>query len=131
MATEGTQSRYSSGLTASADLSTHQFKFVKMSGNRTVTVCAAVTDIPCGVLQNDPASGEAAIVAYAGETKVQADETLAVADLIGTSTDGQAAVVAAGTDLTVYIAGQVIEGVTNAGEYATAVISCAAPARGQ
>ena len=35
--------------TASADLSAKQYYFVKMSGENTVTVCAAVTDKPIGV----------------------------------------------------------------------------------
>ena len=48
--------------TASADLSAKQFYIVKMSGDNTVTVCAAVTDVPIGVLQNKPASGEQAVV---------------------------------------------------------------------
>ena len=38
--------------TASADLSSSQYYFVKMSAEGTVTVCAAVTDKPIGVLQN-------------------------------------------------------------------------------
>lgn len=91
--------------TASADLSAKQYHFVKMSGNNTVTVCAAITDIPIGVLQNAPASGSAASVALFGITKVVADGTLAAGNVIGTSADGQADAIAAGTDTTVYTMG--------------------------
>jgi hypothetical protein len=91
--------------TASADLSSKQYHFVKMSGNNTVTVCAAITDLPIGVLQNTPTSGQAAEVALFGITKVKADGTLAAGNIIGTSADGQADAIAAGTDTTVYTMG--------------------------
>lgn len=91
--------------TASADLSAKQYHFVKMSGNNTVTVCAAITDVPIGVLQNTPSSGQAASVCLFGITKVVADGTLAAGNLIGTSADGQADAIAAGTDTTVYTMG--------------------------
>ena len=91
--------------TASADLSAKQYHFVKMSGNNTVTVCAAITDVPIGILQNSPASGGAAEVCLFGISKVVADGTLAAGNVIGTSADGQADAIAAGTDTTVYTMG--------------------------
>ena len=101
--------------TASADLSAKQYHFVKMSGNNTVTVCAAITDAPIGVLQNSPASGSAAEVCLFGVTKVVADGTLAAGNLIGTSADGQADAIAAGTDTTVTTVGQALNA-ASAGE---------------
>lgn len=53
-------------LTASADLRTHQGKYVKVSGVTTVTVTAASTDEPIGVLRNKPNTGEAAAIAVSG-----------------------------------------------------------------
>ena len=91
--------------TASADLSAKQYHFVKMSGNNTVTVCAAVTDVPIGVLQNAPTSGQAAEVCLFGISKVVADATLAAGDVIGTSADGQAQPLTVGTETTVYTMG--------------------------
>lgn len=102
-------------MTASADLSSKQFHFVKVSGNNTVTVCAAITDTPIGVLQNNPASGEAAVVCVFGITKVVADGTLAAGNLIGTSADGQADAIAAGADTTVTTVGQALNA-ASAGE---------------
>ena len=93
-------------MTASADLSAKQFHFVKMSGNNTVTVCSAVTDVPVGVLQNNPASGESAVVCIFGTSKVVADATLAAGNVIGTSADGQAQPLTVGTETTVYTCGQ-------------------------
>ena len=91
--------------TASADLSAKQYHFVKMSGNNTVTVCSAITDVPIGVLQNNPTSGQAAEVCLFGISKVVADGTLAAGNVIGTSLDGQADAITAGSDTTVYVMG--------------------------
>jgi hypothetical protein len=108
--------------TASADLSAKQYHFVKMSGNDTVTVCAAITDVPVGVLQNNPASGGAAEVALLGVTKVVADGTLAAGNLIGTSADGQADAIAAGTDTTVYLMGVAVSA-ASAGQTTTMILN--------
>ena len=42
---------------AGADLSSDQYKYVKLSTTDTVILCAAATDVPIGILQNAPASG--------------------------------------------------------------------------
>ncbi len=96
--------------TASADLSSSQYYFVKMSGDNTVTVCAAVTDKPIGVLQNKPESGDQAIVRVFGVSKVSADATLAAGNVAGTSADGQCQPVSAGSETTVFNCGQVLTG---------------------
>jgi len=115
--------------TASADLSGKQFYFVKISGAGTVTVCAAATDVPIGVLQNKPTSGQAAEVMMLGITKVSSDAALSRGNLIGTSGDGQADAKTPGTDTTEYVVGQVIEASTAAGGLATAAINCLNPVR--
>jgi hypothetical protein len=111
--------------TASADLSAKQYHFVKMSGNNTVTVCAAITDVPIGVLQNNPASGGAAEVCLFGISKVVADGTLAAGNVIGTSADGQADAIAAGTDTTVYTMGIALSA-ASAGDTVEAFINATA-----
>lgn len=115
---------------AGGDLSAKQFYFVKMSADNTVVVCAAATDIPAGVLQNNPASGGDAHVLSLGISKVSGDADLDAGHLIGTSGDGQADRKIAGTDTTEYIVGQVIEGNTAAGGLVTAMINCCNPVRG-
>lgn len=122
MAYEGEQNTIP-GLTASADLSAKQFYLVKMSGEKTVTVCAATTDKPIGVLQNAPVSGDTAVVCAVGLTKVSGDADLNYGDSIGTSSDGQAAAYTA-SDTTKYIIGQVIEGNSAAGGLVTAFVCC-------
>jgi len=111
--------------TASADLSAKQYHFVKMSGNNTVTVCAAITDVPIGVLQNNPTSGQAAEVCLFGISKVVADGTLAAGNVIGTSLDGQADAISAGSDTTVYVMGIALNA-ASAGETVEAFINATA-----
>lgn len=122
MAVEGIQ-QCLPGLVAGADLSAKQYYFVKLTAAWTVDVCAATTDIPIGVLQNDPASGEEARVCVFGLTKVNSDAALAAGNLIGTAADGQAAAYANGTDTTKYIVGQVVQASGAAGGYASAFIN--------
>lgn len=128
MAWEGPQIKIP-GLTASADLRQKQYHLVTMSGEKTVNACGTVTAIPVGVLQNAPNIGEEAEVVTIGVTKIVGDEDLDFGDLIGTSSDGQAQAIVAGTDTTVYIVGQVLDGNTTAGGLATAIVNCASPAR--
>lgn len=115
---------------ASADLSAKQFYFVKISGAGTVTVCAAATDKPIGVLQNKPTSGQIARVMIVGKTKVSADaNNLAAGNLIGTSGDGQADAKTPGTDTTEYVVGQLRTGSTAVGDLVEAYINCLNPHR--
>jgi hypothetical protein len=115
---------------AGADLSSDQHKFVKISADDTVILCAAATDVPAGVLQNAPdAAGKAATVRVLGLSKVSADAALTAGNLIGTSADGQADVKVPGTDTTEYVVGQVKRGVAAAGSKATAMINCINPHR--
>lgn len=115
---------------AAADLSTHQYKFVKLDSNGRVAAIAAATDVPFGILQNKPSAlGIAAEVMVSGVSEIQADAALTPAQQIGTSADGQADVKVPGTDTTEYVVGVVLIGADNAGERATVMFDCMAPRR--
>lgn len=117
-------------LPAAADLSAHQYKFVKLNSSGQVAAMAAATDIPVGVLQNKPnAANDMATVCVLGITKIQGDADLSKGAQIGTSADGQADAKVAGTDTTEYAVGQVLEDNTAAGGYATCLINCINPHR--
>ena len=109
-------------LKAAADLSAKQYHIVKLASATTVNVCSAITDVPIGVLLNKPESGEVAEICIMGVSKIVADGTIAAGNLLGTSADGQADAIAAGSDTTVYTIGQAI-GAASAGETFTALIS--------
>jgi len=116
-------------LEAGADLSAAQYHFVKLDANGLAVVCAAITDKPVGVLQNDPGLGEEAEIMASGITKMSADSAVAIGDELGTSADGQADTIAAGTDTTVYKVGQALQAAGAAGVLFAALIDCLAPAR--
>ena len=59
--------------TAAADLSAKQYHFVVLASATTVNVATAITNAPIGILQNDPESGEQAVVRISGVSKVVAD----------------------------------------------------------
>lgn len=107
---------------AGADLSAKQYYIVELTGENTVNVANAATDKPIGVLQNDPTSGQAAVVRIYGISKVNADAAIAVNDLVGAAADGQAAVYVAGTDTTKYGLGLCTKAVSNAGEIAEILV---------
>lgn len=115
------------GLISGSDLTAagNQYKFVKLSTSvdLTVVLCAATTDKPIGILQNTPNTGEAAVVASGGISKVQGDADLTVGGSVGTSADGQAATYTA-TDTTKYIVGQVLLGNSAAAGIATIAFEC-------
>jgi len=115
------------GLIAGEDMTAKQFYIVKLSAANTVIVCDGATDVPIGVLQNNPDSGEAATVCSCGVTKISSNEAVTAGWLIGTSSDGQADRKIWGTDTTEYIIGQAIAGSGAAAGVITAYIDCAVP----
>lgn len=98
------------GIKASADLSAKQFRAVKMSGNLTVDVASAITDKIIGVLQDAPASGASANVAFDGVSKMLLGGTVAAGDVVGTDNQGRAVTIVAGTDTTQYVLGRCVFG---------------------
>jgi len=116
-------------LEAAADLSAKQFYFVKVDSNGKAAVCAAATDVPIGVLQNDPTSGKIAEITVIGLTKISSDAALNEGDLIGTSADGQADAKTPGTDTTNYVVGQMVTATGAAGVIGSALVNCANPHR--
>jgi len=122
-------SNYSVKLTrvACADLSALQYTFVKLSTTDTVVTCSAATDIPIGVLQNAPTSGQEAEILIVGGTKLVAGATVAIGDLLGVTSAAKASVVTT-SDTTKYVLGSAISGGATS-DVITAVINCANPTR--
>jgi len=70
-------------LQASQDLTGHQYKPVDLSGGVGVTSLLSV-----GILQNKPANGDHATVAYKGHMKAYAGAAIASGALIGVTASG-------------------------------------------
>lgn len=110
---------------AGADLSAKQYHFVEMAADGTITACNGAGDLPIGVLQNAPLSGQEAEVLVVGGTKVVAGEAVSTASIIGTSATGTAV---AKDTTTNYRVGRVIDATGAAdGVTVSAIINCASP----
>lgn len=118
------------GVCGATTLAAKQYMFVKLHTDGTVIICAAATDVPIGVLQNNPAVGEEAEVLVVGGTKLVSGGSVAIGDIIGTDSTGKADTKAPGTDTTNYLVGRAITAGTTSGDIFTAVVNCASPARG-
>ena len=116
-------------LKAGADLSTSQYKFVKLDSSGNAVACSGATDQPIGVLQNNPASGKEAAVLVSGGTKIVAAGSTSIGATIGTGASATAVALTAGTDTTKYAVGRALTAAGAAGEIITAVIDCAAAGR--
>ena len=104
---------------AAADLSAKQFRAVKMATGGKVDIFSGATDVPIGILQNKPTSGQTAEVMVFGVSKVDSDAALAVGDIVAGQTDGQLEV----ADVGDYIVGQVVLASGAAGEYASVLVT--------
>ncbi len=124
MAYELSDSQVVLSIPAGADLSAKQYTFVKLSGS-TVISAAAATDLPIGVLLNDPASGETAAVAVSGVVKLKASAAISVGALVGTTSTGLGVSLPAGTDTTKYILGRAVTAAGAANDIITVAVNCA------
>lgn len=109
------------GLKAAASLTTKQFYGVKVTANNSVNIVTANGEPGLGILQNAPASGEAAEVMLAGISKILVGTAVAAGQLWGFDSAGKATPVEdnnTGASLGYWVQGRVIEGAA-AGEYAT------------
>lgn len=89
MAFESPQTRIT-GLTAAADLSALQHRFVDVTADKAVNVSGAAGKA-IGVLQNKPASGEPATIYGVGSiTKVAASAAIAAGAIVGSAASGKA-----------------------------------------
>lgn len=108
------------GLKAAASLATKQYYGVKVTANNQVNIITADGEPGLGILQNDPASGEAAEVMMSGITKAVVSSAAAVTagDLWGFNSDGTIQTVVdnnTGASLGYWVMGQVLEGAAAGG----------------
>jgi hypothetical protein len=115
-------------LVAGEDLSAKQYTFVKLNSSGQAIAAAAATDVPVGVLQNAPTSGQEAEVLIVGGTKIVAGAAITLPNNIGTGATGKAVALAT-TDTTKYVVGQLITASAADGNIVTAVVNCVNPTR--
>jgi hypothetical protein len=113
---------------AGESLATAQYKFAKLSADDTVSIGTDLTDILCGIIQNDcGADGAAEIMADGiSKLKVGAGGALAAGNLVGCDAEGCGVVVDPDGANDYYYVGQVIRGAA-AGELCTVLFNCMTP----
>lgn len=84
----GNVSHHTISAPAAADLSAKQFYAVKIDSNGRAAVAAA-GEFAVGILQNKPASGQAATVAYGGTSKAVAGGNITAGMTVAANADGK------------------------------------------
>jgi len=110
-------------LLAGGDLSSSQFRFVKMSGTTVVAVSGA-TDQPVGVLQNTPASGELATFVRFGPTKLEASAAITAGARIGPSANGRGVTYTPNHAGSNWVCGRARDAAANAGDIIPVFVDC-------
>jgi hypothetical protein len=86
---------------AGADLSSFQYRVVRFAGADNVNVASndvslAATEVPRGILQNNPSSGQPATVAFMGLSKAKAGASITVDTYVTTNGSGKVVAVTSG-----------------------------------
>jgi len=89
MAVEGGLKTWPGLVCGATTLAAQQYKAVKLHTDGTVIIASAQGERVIGILQNAPAVGQAAEVAYAGISKVSCDAALTGGAPVTTQSDGQ------------------------------------------
>lgn len=108
-----TESRDTRTFIAGESLATSQFKFVTLESDGQVDLADAAGERCLGIVENDPASGEAATVVMSGKTRIVCGGTVAAGAQLQTDASGTAITAASGDVSMGYaleagVAGQVI-----------------------
>ncbi len=115
---------------ASESLATNQYHGVTMSANRKVDLQDADTDVPAGILQNAPGSGEEGLVLVIGRTPIVAGESITAGQQIRIDSSGHAMLFEIDTDVTTYCCGFCTIGAA-ATEMIEAIVNCVTPFKGE
>ena len=89
MATESPLIHDGSQTVAAASLTTSQFYAVKLTGSRAVNLASTGGEAIYGILQNKPASGQAADVGFLGVSKAIAGAAITAGAALMTDTSGR------------------------------------------
>lgn len=105
------------GLSASADLTTFQFRLVVISASEQVNVAGAASS-PIGVLQNKPNTDQAAEVVAAGVSNVIASASITAGDDLAAAANGKVATATSGQN----VVGKAIQAASNDNDIIAALI---------
>lgn len=110
-------------LPASADLSSHQYKFITVDANGRGTICTAATNPIIGILQNKPsAQDEPARIRVQGISKIYGGAALNEGDMVASNLQGFGTAAAAG-QVAVQVGGICLAATGGSGEYADVLVT--------
>lgn len=111
------------GLLAGADLSSSQYYAVKLASTAgEVVVATATTDTQIGLIQNDPADGEAAEVAAWGVAIGKAGGSITAAQFVNALSTGTLQGTAGGASGTERVVGIALEAASSGDEFPVLVL---------
>lgn len=128
MAVEGGPAFDISLTVGAVSLATKQFNVAKMDSGGLVTIHGAVTDVPMGIIQGNPAASGVVGIRVSGISKVKAGGTIAIGDFVGSNGDGTVKTIVPGTDTTIYVIGIALSGGAS-GDTISVLVDCASPGR--
>lgn len=108
------QGEYRSKL-ASADLSSYQYRFVKLDSTNGVNYCDSSATRPYGILQNAPTSGQVAWIKVSGESLLDSTATsgFAYGVPLTSGSTGKGVAVTGGSYIAAYSAGNAVSSMYN------------------
>lgn len=100
-----------------ATFASKQYYGCKYSADNHVTIPTADTDVPAGIVLNDPASGEVATVLKVGRAPGVVSEAITYGQKVRIDSSGKVALCEPGSDTTTYMVGICVQGADADGEY--------------
>jgi len=128
-AVQNTPIVYAETLPAGEDLSDSQYRFVIRDSDTYIAITAN-TQLPDGILQNDPEDGEPCRVIAFGASKLQASAAIATGAFVGPSANGRGESRTKDATNTLYICGRAYDPATNANEIISVIANCITPTQG-
>lgn len=111
-----------SGLLAGASFASKQYYAVKLASTAgEVVVCNGTAKLAIGLIQNDPADGEAANVAVAGVARGKAGGSITVGQMVNALSTGTLQGTSGGTSGTQYILGFAMEAASSGDEFSVLI----------
>lgn len=111
------------------DFSSKQYFGCKLEADRQVAVMAADTDVPYGLMLNNPEDGQVGEILRVGRAPAPVAEAITYGQKVRIDSNGRVALCEPGSDSTTYIVGECVEGATTLGEYGVFDFNFVAAAR--
>ena len=95
---------------AYGDMRSNQFYCVEVQAAGVVQICSAVTAVACGIIQDNPNSGDTCTVRHEGKSKYKLNGSVTAGARIGAAANGALASKTEGTNTTHYVIAQDVNG---------------------